>query len=71
MNRIAWLGQASLCYKHGIPSEYRGGYGLLTEEQQLAADEAALRALNVWMARNGRDPVAMEAANPNRQSDIY
>ena len=71
MNRIAWLGQAALCYKHGIPSEFRGGYGLLTEAQQLAADEAALRAMNDWMERNGRQVVAMGDANPNRQSDIY
>jgi hypothetical protein len=71
MNRIAWLGQAALCYKHGIPSEFRGGYGLLTEAQQLAADEAALRALNGWMQSNGRDPVQMQDANPNRQADIY
>lgn len=71
MNRIAWLGKAALCYKHGIPAEFRGGYGLLTEAQQLAADEAALKWLNIWMARNGRDAVLMEDANPNRQSDIY
>lgn len=71
MNRIAWLGQASLCYKHGIPSEFRGGYSLLTEEQQLAADNAALEALNNWMIANGRNPVSMEDANPSRQSDIY
>lgn len=71
MNRIAWLGQAALCYKHSIPADFRGGYALLTEAQQLAADEAALRALNEWMARNGRQPVAMGDANPNRQSDIY
>lgn len=71
MNRIAWLGQAALCYKYKIPSEFRGGYGLLTEDQQLAADEAALRALNKWMERNGRDVVLMGGANPNRQSDIY
>jgi ParB-like chromosome segregation protein Spo0J len=71
MNRIAWLGQAALCYKYGIPSEFRGGYGLLTEAQQLAADEAALRALNAWMERNGRPQLSMEDANPNRQSDIY
>jgi len=71
MNRIAWLGQAALCYAHGIPSEFRGGYGLLTEEQQLAADEAALRALNKWMERNEREPVSMDQANPNRQMDIY
>lgn len=71
MNRIAWLGQAALCYKRGIPSEFRGGYGLLTEAQQLAADEAALRALNAWMQANGRNPVEMQDANPNRQVDIY
>jgi hypothetical protein len=71
MNRIAWLGQAALCHKYGIPSEFRGGYGLLTEAQQLSADEAAHRALNTWMARNGREPVPLEVANPNRQSDIY
>lgn len=71
MNRIAWLGQASLCYKHGIPAEFRGGYGLLTEAQQLAADEAALRALNKWLAANGRPVLTMAEANPNRQSDIY
>jgi hypothetical protein len=71
MNRIAWLGQAALCYKYKIPSEFRGGYGLLTEAQQLAADEAALRALNAWMKANGRPDVEMQDANPNRQSDIY
>jgi ParB-like chromosome segregation protein Spo0J len=71
MNRVAWLGQAALCYKHGIPSEFRGGYGLLTEEQQLSADETALWALNIWLENTGRSPVAMEDANPNRQSDIY
>ncbi len=71
MNRIAWLVQAALCYKHGIPAEYRGGYSLLTQEQQLAADEAALRAMNKWMEMNGRPVVSMADANPNRQSDIY
>lgn len=71
MNRVAWLGQASLCYKHGIPSEFRGGYQLLTEAQQISADEAALKWLNIWLERNGRDLAKMEDANPNRQSDIY
>jgi len=71
MNRIAWLGQAALCYKHGIPAEFRGGYSLLTEEQQLAADVAALDALNKWMRSTGRNEATMEEANPSRQSDIY
>lgn len=29
MNRIAWLGQASLCIETGIPSSFRTGYFLL------------------------------------------
>jgi hypothetical protein len=71
MNRIAWLGQAALCYKHGIPSEFRGGYSLLTEEQQIEADKAALKALNKWLDINGRDMIDMSDASPNRQMDIY
>lgn len=71
MNRIAWLGQASLCIQKGIPSEFRGGWGLLTEPQQQAADQAALRALNKWLVANGREEVTMEQANPGRQAEIY
>jgi ParB-like chromosome segregation protein Spo0J len=71
MNRIAWLGQASLCITKGISSEFRGGYALLTDEQQLAADQAALRALNDWMRQNRRPELTMEEANPNRQAEIY
>lgn len=71
MNRIAWLGQASLCASKGIPSEFRGGWGLLTEDQQLQADQAALRALNKWLTANGRDEVSMDQANPGRQAEIY
>lgn len=71
MNRIAWLGQASLCYKYGIPAEFRGGYGLLTKDQQISADEAALKALNNWMKCNNREELPMGEASPDRQSDIY
>ena len=71
MNRIAWLGQAAACYDMGIPAEFRGGYSLLTQEQQLAADELALEYLNKWFTANGMEVLTMEQANPNRQSDIY
>ena len=71
MNRIAWLGQAALCYKYGIPAEFRGGYGLLTKEQQDTANSVALDALNAWLVENGRQPIPMEVACPDRQSDIY
>lgn len=72
MNRIAWLGQAACCYDTGIPSAFRGGFFLLTDEEQATANEAALDALNSWLKSNGRDPVTMDVAySGTRQSDIY
>ena len=72
MNRIAWLGQAAMCYATGIPSAFRSGYYLLTDPQQKRADETALRYLNQWMGANGRQPITMEEAySGDRQSDIY
>jgi len=72
MNRIAWLGQASACYDMGIPQAYRGGFHLLTPEQQIEANEAALVYLNKWLEANGRPAVTMdEAISGERQSDIY
>lgn len=72
MNRIAWLGQAALCWLHHIPSMFRSGFYLLTEEQQQRANETALYYLNIWLTRNGRQPATLEEAySGDRQSDIY
>jgi hypothetical protein len=72
MNRIAWLGQAAACYAMGIPSTFRGGFFLLTAEQQTAANETALAGLNAWLVANNRPTVTMdEALSDGRQSDIY
>jgi len=71
MNRIAWLGQAATCYSLGIPAVYRGGFYLLTEQQQEAANKAALQALNKWLKSNGRKPVDMNTAAPDREMEIY
>jgi len=71
MNRIAWLGQAAMCYATGVPAAFRSGFFLLTDEQREEANEAALVALNKWMLANGRDEVTMDEAYPSRQSDIY
>jgi ParB-like chromosome segregation protein Spo0J len=71
MNRIAWMGQASMCYDTGIPSAFCGGFNLLSEEQQKIADESALKYINKWLEKNNREPVTMEQANPGRQSTIY
>lgn len=72
MNRIAWLGQAACCYATGVPAVYRGGFSLLTEAEQDAANAVALEYLNKWLEANGRQPVSMEEAySGTRQSDIY
>lgn len=71
MNRIAWLGQASLCYHHKIPSKYRSGYSLLSKEQQLMADKAALKYLNIWLLKNGFEEVSEEIIINKPKADIY
>lgn len=72
MNRIAWLGQASLCIAEGVPSTYRNGYMMLTVEERYRADLAALWALNLWLVRAGRPVVDLAGAgvNPKRIPDM-
>lgn len=72
MNRIAWIGQAAMCYETGVPSKYCSGFNLLTEDQKQAANEVALDVLNDWLLMNGREPVDMhEALSAGRQVEIY
>lgn len=71
MNRIAWMGQASMCIESGIPSKFRSGYNLLTPEQQLAADEAALTAINRWFAANGIPEHSMDQMQSRTEANIY
>ena len=71
MNRIAWLGQASLCYAKGIPAVFRGGFNLLTEKQQSKANNIALIYLNKWLIKNKFTKVNLEEAMTDRQSTIY
>ena len=71
MNRIAWLGQAAACYALGIPSTFRAGFNLLTEQEQEAADQVAFRFLSEWLEANGRDAISIEDARTSRQMDIY
>ena len=72
MNRIAWLGQASVCYATGVPSKYSSGWGLLTTDEQEKANEIALVALNKWLVKNGREEIDMaEALSDGRQVEIY
>jgi ParB-like chromosome segregation protein Spo0J len=71
MNRIAWLGQASLCYKYKIPSRFRGGYNLLSDEQKLSADKSALKYLNKWLVKYGRKELSLEEAQSKTEMDLY
>lgn len=72
MNRIAWLGQASLAYHHRIPCKFCGGFNLLSHEQQSSANEAALKFLNKWLDVNGMEEVEMDRAlSLGRQVEIY
>lgn len=72
MNRIAWLGQASLCYARGIPSEYRAGFHLLSEKQQDNANRIAYEYLCRWLKENNFEVVSFEdAISLGRQVEIY
>lgn len=71
MNRIAWLGQASVAQALGIPSCCRGGYHRLTEEQKTAADDLALKYLNLWLTSHGREAVDYEKAGGRTEAELY
>jgi len=71
MNRIAWLGQAAACAAISLPAEFCGGFNLLTEQQQITANQLALEYLNKWLLANGRKQVEMSQAAPGRESTIY
>lgn len=72
MNRIAWVGQASMCYATGVPSRFCSGFNLLSADQQGAANEVALDAINEWMRMTGREEIEMaDALSVGRQVEIY
>ena len=71
MNRIAWLGQASVCIELGIPSDFRAGFHLLTDKEQEKANKIALEYLNKWLKKNNMKTVTLEEAMPDRQATIY
>lgn len=71
MNRIAWLGQASMCIATGVPACFRGGFNLLSDDEQLAANAAALKWLNVWLERRGEPTLTMDQAASKTQMDLY
>ena len=72
MNRIAWLGQAAMCYSTGVPSKYCAGFNLLSTEEQERANRTAWEYLNRWLTNNNRSEVTFEEALLiNRQVELY
>lgn len=71
MNRIAWLGQAAACAARGLPSCFRAGFFLLSEEQQSRANQTAYEYLCRYLDSKGIVRPSFEDAYSGRQSDIY
>jgi hypothetical protein len=71
MNRIAWLGQASVAQALNIPSICRGGYSRMTSTERQCADELALIYLNKWLVKTNRQSVTMELAGGKTEMDLY
>lgn len=71
MNRIAWLGQAAVAQALRIPSCCRGGYNRLTDEQKAAADDLALRYLNLWLTARGEPAVERDKALSRTEAELY
>lgn len=51
MNRIAWLGQASMCIETGVPACFRAGFKLLDESERSIANAVADKWLQQWLHR--------------------
>lgn len=72
MNRIAWLGQAAMCWDTGVPAAFCNGYALLTKTEQEAADLAALGHLNKWLESEKRPILAtLKDAARTTQPELY
>jgi hypothetical protein len=47
-NRVAWLGQASVCIMTGVPCRYKYAFLLMSHEKQEQANDVARRAIRWW-----------------------
>ena len=48
INRVAWLGQASMCIETGVSRKHRAGFMLMSKEECKAANQAAQEVLDQW-----------------------
>lgn len=71
-NRIAWLGQAAMCWDSGVPAAFCNGYSHLTKQEQETANLAALAQLNKWLESRGRPTLPdLAAAQRTTQPELY
>lgn len=72
INRIAWLGQSSMCIETKVPACFRGGFRLLKPSQQIAANTMALKYLNIWLRTQGEieSNVALDIADDYEEDSI-
>lgn len=72
MNRIAWLGQAAVCYHSGIPAKYSNAWFDMEQRFQDRANQIAFKYLNKWLSENGMEEVSLEEGILiNRQVELY
>lgn len=72
MNRIAWLGQAAVCYHTGVPSRYSGSWFDIPEKKREEANKIAHEALNKWLEIHGKNKTTIdEALVIGRQMELY
>jgi ParB-like chromosome segregation protein Spo0J len=72
MNRIAWLGQAAVCYHSGVPARYSSAWFDIDEDIREQANKTALKYLNKWLLINNRSESELdEAISIGRQIELY
>ena len=72
MNRIAWLGQAAVCYHSGVPSRYSSAWFDIDEKTREEANATALTYLNKWLCNNGLSEKTIEEGLViGRQIELY
>lgn len=69
-NRIAWLGQASMCFASGVSSFFRAGFCLLDGRAQIDANATAHKWLNRWLASRAGESFALERAEVGTDQHI-
>ena len=60
MNRIAWLGQSSMCIETGIPSAFRSGFFLLSQNERRVANHTADKYLRAWLELNNPEHASVQ-----------